>query len=1211
MKEKIDRLSKGIFEYEMPKLIVSTEVLELTVDAGTQTQGSIRISNSAATKMKGVLYVTGRVLTLLNNKFIGVDCEIPYTVDATFMQAGETHSGTISIISDCGERQIPFNITTVQPCCKSSLGPVRDLFHFTNLARTNWQEAVQLFSSPTCFEVILKSEPKLRLAYEQLSESPSEDRAMEQFLVMIHKKKSCTFSVQEKELNFSVRKESFMERLTITKEQWGYLDLTVTTDAPYLRLPKTHFVSEDFTGGQAELEFVIEAEQMNEGTHYSELVFATVDKVVRIPVTCHVSRTERESARRLHALKRYEAKVTEQYLAFRNMSISSGAFLAESGKLLESILILLDKETSEGNGDAKTKELLEIKRNTYELYRAYLSIVDGKNRLDEERLQAVLRRKSEYERNHTLFYCAVLYLETMKTRDRAMVEQYAAIIRERYEQNPTEAMLLWFLLYMEKRLEENKALRYESIKNLCMKGCNSPIFYYEAVALWKAEPALLRELTHFECMVMRYMLKSGQLNKEVAVRFAYLAERVTEHEGLVLRLLRGIYAKFAHRDILEAICKLIVRMGSKKPEYHAYLKQGVKEQLKIEGIYDYYLYTLEQEANPVIDQPVLLYYSYNNALSGDYTAFLYSYVVRNKDSNPAIYRAYLKKMEQFAVNQMKAGAVSSHLAVIYADVLRKSIIDREMAQTLPDIIFTYQLVTERRKMTAVCVAHKEEKEACVIPLSEPAPFMGLPEGARYALVPIYTENAEVFLLDAEGNRYLMSEEDKLYRLMHGEDFLDACYEIGSDNRRLLLHIGEKNNHYNKYDQTLIELQKQLSHMEGLREETLNDCILSLVDYYYENYEGELLETYLNEVKLPLLSVKQREKILGLMIIRDMYDKVIEAVGEFGCDGLPVKRLQKLCLRGIHSQREEKDREILLTIAFFAFRQGRVEEGLLQYLAELYNGTTAEMFELWQTAKAREVDTTSLEERLLGQMLFAESYVEDSYAVFFSYYGSGMNRKLIRAYLSYSAYKYFVNDRVTNTELFEILKKEPFLENSQICILALLKYYAGKPSLSEAEKTFADYHIQKLEQKKMIFAFFKDFEGRIPLPACMLDKYYIEYRTNPKKKVVLHYTCCDNAEAFTEEVMTDIGYGIFVKEIILFYGETLQYFITEESENGTEITESCSVRYVETEREGGNLKYGRINEILMTKDLQDEKTLLSLLEQYYKTEYAVKRHFSPV
>ena len=145
---------------------------------------------------------------------------------------------------------------------------------------------------------------------------------------------------------------------------------------------------------------------------------------------------------------------------------------------------------------------------------------------------------------------------------------------------------------------------------------------------------------------------------------------------------------------------------------------------------------------------------------------------------------------------------------------------------------------------------------------------------------------------------------------------------------------------------------------------------------------------------------------------------------------------------------------------------------------------------------------------------------------------------------------------------------------------------------------------------MVFSFFKEFGTLIELPACVADKYYVEYRTNPKNKVTLHYSCSLDEE-LKEEVMTDIGYGVYVKELILFYGESLQYFISQENENGVEMVESRMVQYTELDDTRGNTKYEKINEILLTQELKDEKTLYSLLEKYAKTEYAVKRHFSPV
>lgn len=1202
MKEKIERLAKGIFEYEMPELLVSETDLHVYVEAGMKKNGAIRVKNREGKRMKGVLYVTGKLLMLEDTNFVGTECELPYSVDAGMLLPGEVHTGSISIISDCGESHLPFSIHVTEPLYQSSIGPIRDLFQFTNLARMNWREAQEFFHSEQFPVVVLKRDAKYLLTYEQLKESPDGARALEEFLVYVHKKKRCELSVDRKEFSLAAGKENFQEQLAVRKDQWGYVRFTVSATSPYISFGKTEYSSEDFVNGQTQIRFEVHAEAMKEGKHFAEIICADARQEIRIPVLIHKQKNE-ENEYPWKSAKRMEYKLIEQYLQLRNNVATSGAYLAESGRILESLLAILDRNVMDCEEPARRAEI-EKKKQAYELYRAYLAIVDNKSKNREELYEAALRRRSYFERSQQMLsYCATLYLETMKERSGVLAEEYAASIRILYEQEKKEDLLLWFLLYMDKRLETNKTLRYETIKEHCRNEKYSPVLLYEAAAVWVADPLMVHSITAFECHVMQYLIKSNMVTKELAIQFAYLSDKNIEKEALQLHVLKQLYARFAHRDILAAVCKKLIALNKREIKEHRYLQQGVREQLKIDRLYEYYLYTLDRTGMLAIDQQVLLYFSFSNTLSNEENAFIYAYVVQNKDSNPAVYRAYLKKMEQFAVNQLKAGATSSHLAVLYADVLRTSIIDREMAQTLPDIIFTYQMECQNAAMQSVCVAHKEEKTVIQVPLLEK-------NGIKQALVPVYTEDADVFLLDAQGNRYLMSETDKLCRLMHAEIFLETCYEMGSDNRRLLLHIAEKNQNYNKYDKVKIDIQKQISAMTGLREEVKNAAVLNLIDYYYENYDGELLETYLRAVKLELLSTKDRERIMEMMVLRDMYDEVIEAVEKFGCETMQTKRISKLCVKGIHSPREERDRAILLSMGIHVFHNGRIEERLLQYLVEEYNGTTGEMYELWVAARRQELDTAELEERLLGQMLFAESYVDDSFSVFLSYYGNGQNRKLVRAYLSYCAYKYFVKDRMTNQQLFEILKRETFLESSQICILALLKYYSGKSELSEAEKSFVDFHIQRFVQKKMVYAFFKDFGEQVVLPACVADKYYVEYRTNPKNKVTLHYSC-SLSEELKEEPMTDIGYGIFVKELILFYGESLQYFISQEDEKGIEMVESRQVQYTEVNYTAGNTKYEKINEILLTQEMKEEKSLYDLLEKYTKEEYAVKRHFSPV
>ena len=46
MKEKITQLSKEIFEYELPKIILSEEKIEFEVESGKEYRGSITIKNN-------------------------------------------------------------------------------------------------------------------------------------------------------------------------------------------------------------------------------------------------------------------------------------------------------------------------------------------------------------------------------------------------------------------------------------------------------------------------------------------------------------------------------------------------------------------------------------------------------------------------------------------------------------------------------------------------------------------------------------------------------------------------------------------------------------------------------------------------------------------------------------------------------------------------------------------------------------------------------------------------------------------------------------------------------------------------------------------------------------------------------------------------------------------------------------------------------------
>ena len=121
----------------------------------------------------------------------------------------------------------------------------------------------------------------------------------------------------------------------------------------------------------------------------------------------------------------------------------------------------------------------------------------------------------------------------------------------------------------------------------------------------------------------------------------------------------------------------------------------------------------------------------------------------------------------------------------------------------------------------------------------------------------------------------------------------------------------------------------------------------------------------------------------------------------------------------------------------------------------------------------------------------------------------------------------------------------------------------------------------------------------------MDKTIIEYHASPESRPRIHYLIMkengDAGEYMTEYMDNAMG-SVFFKEFVLFFGESLQYYIVEECDGREKLTQSDMYRMNEARGEESVGKYGAINDIVMSKTLEEYDTFDILLEEYYKKEY---------
>ena len=130
-----------------------------------------------------------------------------------------------------------------------------------------------------------------------------------------------------------------------------------------------------------------------------------------------------------------------------------------------------------------------------------------------------------------------------------------------------------------------------------------------------------------------------------------------------------------------------------------------------------------------------------------------------------------------------------------------------------------------------------------------------------------------------------------------------------------------------------------------------------------------------------------------------------------------------------------------------------------------------------------------------------------------------------------------------------------------------------------------------------------------LPGYISDKYYVEYKADPAINISIHYQIDDDAE-FVVEQMKDVYMGIRVKEFMLFYGDTLQYYVSEESIAGDKITESFNISITDN-NDDDKSRFGKINTMLMAREMKDESTVVDMMKEMVEQDYLAHNLFEPV
>ncbi len=1182
MREKINRLAKGIIDTEPIRLVVRPQSIEGTVLAGRTEAGEIYVADEGGSFIKGLVYSSDMRVHVMNDAFGGSRSRISYEVDAGHLTVGDVISGAFSLVTNGGEIKVPYTFTVGLRQSGMLLHGLKTPEDFASVARQEPETALLLAGYGDFINAPFMQAPHIRTLYEGLKGRPDRKNSMEEFLVALKLKEPVELLFDSTPRSYCMPGQPSQDVVEVRCSTWGYTSFSVSADGDFLELDQKVFDTGDFVEGVCRVGYRINPSRLHAGQNLGALHIGFVrgSWVIRIDVKGPEQRPVQAQGSGQEDLRRYLNLRLEYELGQKDPILLMGRMKEEIGELQnrygDTLLIsLLEAELSVLLGDWERAGLL----------------------LDARRAEAAAQRPQRY-----LEYCFYVYLEMQVKRREGQREALLHLVKRYLAEEAVSGWLFLLWMKLEPGLEDAPAGLLAEMRRYFVRGCHSPFLYVHALRIYTRYPELLQRLDDFELQVFVFGARRDLLDQDLALKAAQLAAGRKHFHKLSCYLLILLYRRFHETSFLTAVCAMLIKGDCRGPGHFQWYAEALSQGVSLTSLYEYYLYTLPGDYGYLLPKEVLMYFSYVRTLDERSRSVLYMNILKYMEKDAPLYRQYERDMQQFMMDQLLKSRINRRLVVLYQHMLYKEMIDKKVARVLPSVLKSYRVSVENPHMKYVVVCYEELKEEDAYLIQD---------GVAY--VPLFLEHGILLFQDQYGNRYsnISSHRTPAMEQVDISELIGRCYDILPNHPMLRLQKCEAiMEHGITAGGEMVTLRKAVQELPLrplFRRRILSKMLQYHLDLLRKPEKGRQADAgYLLGLDPEQLAREDRVGICETLIGQSYFREAWELICRYGSEGVSWGRLKAVCSYQI-SRQPFGQRDLLLSLTYALMERGMADGILLDYLCRYYDGPGTAMYQVLELAVRKKAQVYDLPERLLAQMLFTgePEHLDEVFSLYMA--GGKSSRSLVKAYLTQRSADYFLRGRQVDQNVFACLgdvlgQTEDLHHAPTIYLLALGRHYAELDRLGEPEKELCRRIIELLIAEGKVFAWYKKLGRFIVLPDSVMDKTVLEYRASRPDSAggrpEMLIRILPEESTFHPEELKKVYPGIYVAQKVLFCGETMEYQIREQQAGEDVLMREGTLAPDGEERLAGReSRYGALNEMCRRLAANDEAALQETMRKY--------------
>ncbi len=1249
-------------------LTVPEETVTCWICPGQDADGCFAIDYAGEEPFLCFITSSDTRMECLSERIKGEERNVFYRVHGSGLQDGEEIKGEWTLVANSGEYRIPFLIKAKDAVLESSQGEWKNLQEFALFAKKNFSEAARLFVEGKVERIL--TDPYQIICQRGLREGRDRQHGLEEFLLATGQKQPVSFFTPVEQPEVVCREEETRLLLPIVRNGWGYTALKIRITGKFIKTEKELLTEDDFVGSQCELTVLIRKEELHGGRNFGQIELTDGFSRISIPILAMREEERDEVRQEEKAKERNRQKVMIRlmrlYIGFRLYPYKEGekkTCLKEAEKLIAG---LVDGEE------------LDVEAR---LYQAHLFILQERYQEAEWVLKHCREEIEQNQQDWPEIYAYMLYLNRFLTQSGQAQEETdewqdaEGEIRRLYRMHSDSWRIAWMYLcigarFTDRRRQGVACPGWDLLLNQYRQGGYSPLLYLEALRYLNEDPSLLRKIGKFELQVLFFGSKYHALSKELVAQLAYTAGMVREKQPLLLEALKNCYRKEESDDLLREICSQLIKGGNVRQEAFEWYKRGLEKDLRLTKLYEYYMMSVPRRKDLVLDKKALYYFSYENTLNREQTAFLYCYVLKHKEELGELYNSYRDRMWEFAREQFGNMRMNPDLAGLYRAFLKpEEMGERELA-IYSRIGFAFWFQTKEEKIRRVLCYDNNLAKCRSYPLSN-----------GKAWLPIYEKDTLILLEDEDGKYYRKRIPYTLERLMSPDEAVFLCDpDMEGLDPDFLAVLWKRQTKQEELSDAVLRcgclLTESMEYTQPFRQGVYPRLLRELE----KRKKTGTYRFYLETLQPASLSRQNRERIFSLLVEVGLYNRALEWIKILEPEYLPADSLGLLLEQVLTEDSDGQDKAIRRA-AENVWQRGICPGSVLRYLAKNGRGSLEKLFRIRKLCVEKEKEggifkeafcpcTDVLSERMLVQALFTgggngqvtgscstESGCEFAdgrlQEVFRSFYRRCPESPVVSWFCRYSAREYLLRNRLPDGLVFtaignraresekavsQEMRGENLLPEEK---LAFLKYYAEvKRQAEEETQQMLEEFLLEMLNRGIVMKCFLTLPVREELLIPLKDKQILEYYGEEKEEVFVYYRISSRQDGgeYRRREMKESVPGMYFAKFVLFYGEKLDYYIAVEKDSmikrmdqGSRISQEnqtardsrggerdCEIgrqrdragQIVQEEKETiEDCSYERLNDILIAQELEEWEEMDRLILEYVRRQKIAQEVFS--